>query len=133
MVSPLLQRVDKLLEARRLILSGLEPMLEDLKNKDIPLSNRWSAYTLLVANHIITREQSYGDGYLDDLGGDLTQYDHFNNGRHNTVRFIDMYDRIVDADPRWQSDLSQLQGTDNFVAWQERVLASGYASFTYDW
>lgn len=123
--------VEKLIEARKLVNEGLAPMLEDLKNTSIPLDERWGAYTQLVKNDILTSDAIYGDGFIDTLGSNVTLYDDFYVERHQTEKYIDMYDRIMEASTEWEKNLIAMKP--NLPEWQEEVLASGNASFTHDW
>jgi Fe-S-cluster formation regulator IscX/YfhJ len=120
-----------LLDARRVISENTIPVLESLKDKNIDLDTRWQAYTKLVEGDVLTDNETYGDGYIDTLGPDMTQYDDFNNDRGQTVLFIDMYQRIVEAEQHEDENLYAAR--ENLAEWQERVLEKGNASFTYDW
>jgi hypothetical protein len=125
------QRVADLIEAHALVLSALPEILEGLKDISVPLDERWELYSLIVNKGVLLKNNPYGDGELHILGNNLTQYDDFNNDRYVTVKYTDMYQEIVEADEAYQECLAAAK--ENLPAWQEHILASGYASFTYDW
>lgn len=122
--------VTDLINARKLLNMGLTPVMDKLKDQTIDLADRWIAYTKLVENNIL-EDDIYGDGYIDILGN-LTLYDNFHVDRHQTMSFPDMYEHIMEADGEYQKELVEARDK-NLSQWQEKVLASGYASFTYDW
>lgn len=126
------EQVAALIETRKLIETGVEPILTALKDKDLSLEKRWETYTLLVKNKLLIREQIYGDGFIDTLGDNMTLYDDFHMERHETRSFIDMYEHIMEADGEWQKSLVEAREA-NLANWQETVLASGYSEFTFDW
>jgi hypothetical protein len=123
--------VAPLVEARTLLNKGVDQILVQLKDTSLPLDERWDAYRALCDNNILVKNEGYGDGFLDTLGEELTMYDHFNVDKYQTMEFVDMYDKVMEADDKWHKDLVAVQP--NIPAWQEKVLASGYSSFTYDW
>lgn len=122
--------VAPILAARVTMLDALPPLLVQLKDTSLPLDERWDAYTQLVNNDILVREMTYGDGFLDVLDKNGSMYDDFNTDRGQTLTFPDMYQMVMDGD-EWNESLVAMQP--NLPAWQEKVLASGYSSFTYDW
>lgn len=130
-MNPLQEKVAQMVEARTALILDLPATLELLKDQSLPLDDRWTAYTELVNNSVIVEDGSYGDGYLSELGPNFTQYDDFNNDRYNTVKFLDMYEQIMDAED--DSELGEIRSNGKLAKWQEKVLASGYATFTYDW
>jgi len=104
-----------------------------LANQAIPLDERWDAYVKLCVADLISEVDCCGDGYIDFLehkdGDELTMYDHFYIERHETRSYIDMYDYLIPGNYRFSEHL--VPGSVD--AWREKVLASGYAAFTYDW
>jgi hypothetical protein len=113
---------------------SLESLLITFKDKNIDLDTRWEAYTILVKGNVLTAKESYGDGFIDtlDVGRELTAYDDFYIERHETVKFLDMYERFGE----WEAGAygNKVPPTpESVIAWKEKVLASGYASFRYDW
>jgi hypothetical protein len=124
--------VEQLVDARKKIDEQLQNIIGLLTDSGESLDERWGAYTALVKNNILVKNESYGDGYLNTLGPNLTQYDDFYNDRGVTVQYIDMYDQMLEADGEYQKDLVEARDN-NLAKWQEQVLASGYSSFTYDW
>lgn len=99
-----------------------------LKNKSIPLDERWDSFTKLVESGVLNDIENYGDGFVDTLklgsGGELTPYDDFYIERHETSLYTDLFEKI-DEDP--EIDL------DSVVKWKEEVLSKGSAGFVYDW
>lgn len=126
-------RVEGLIEARRLTLEGLAPIMEMLKDREIPLDERWAAYTQLVNNHILINIEPYGDGYLDNLGPNFTLYDDFNADRYQDVTYTEMYDVIMDSDETYKQEFHALKDSNVLKEWQEQVLELGFSGFTYDW
>ena len=124
-------QVAELVAARNLVNKGLAPILEQLKDQSIPLEDRWAAYTALVENDVLVQDDGYGDGFIDELGNNLTLFDDFYMERHESRTFIEMYDIVMEAEGDYQAAL--VEAKNNLPQWQEKVLASGYASFTYDW
>lgn len=118
-----------LLNARQEIEEKTGPVLDALKDKSIPLDDRWEVYTKLVEANVLVKDASYGDGYLEDLDyNHMSLYDDFYTDRGASLRFIDMYERMTEN----PEDFTE-QARANLPKWQERVLESGYSSFTYDW
>lgn len=128
----MIEQVAALIAARQLLSTGVQSVLPLLKDTTLPLADRWDAYKELVENDILVNNEIYGDGMIDILGPNMTLYDDFSIDRHQTETFVDMYDRIMEADGEWEESLVKARET-NLTAWQEAVLASGYSSFTYDW
>ena len=122
----------ELVEKKKFLDSAIENTLHHLKDKSIPLQERWEVYTTLVEDNIINNNDPYGDGFIDVLGSNLTPYDHFYVEKHQTFSFTSVYETIMDADEEWNKDLFEAREK-NLEAWQEAVLQSGYSSFTYDW
>lgn len=123
--SSLKEIIDLMIESKKNTDTILAGAIDALKNTDIPLTERWAAYTELVEKNIYNKNQLYGDGFIDDLGEGLTLYDEFYVERRETVKYVDMYERIMEDEDNYEQE--------NISAWQEKVLQSGYTSFTYDW
>lgn len=109
-------------------------VLDQLKDTALPLDVRWAAYTALVKNNLLVSEDPYGDGMLEAFvnGDQMTMYDTFNVDRHQSIDYVVMYQKILDADPRWDETLVAAREA-GLSKWQEAVLASGHSSMTYDW
>ena len=125
----------ELIDAKTRIDNLLEPILVMLKNKKFNLNERWSAYTTLVSSGIFNKNEIFGDGLIDVLDQHmdaLTLYDYFYIEKGQTTNFTELYDRLMDADPKFDLKLVRARET-NLAAWQEEVLQSGYSSFTFDW
>lgn len=109
----------------------LKVMMAALKDQSIPLDERWEAFEILVNGSVLTSTELYGDGFIDTLRvegkRELTLYDDFYIERHETTSYTRFLERILDV---FQGDgLDML----SLAKWKEKVLASGYASFTFDW
>jgi hypothetical protein len=118
--------------AHKKVLEDLPTVLEGLKDTDYPLEHRWDAFVELCKNNVLVNNDTYGDGFIDQLSKTLCIRDDFLMDRHETMTFVSMYERIMEADGEWESALIEARET-NLAKWQEAVLASGYSSFTYDW
>ena len=110
--------------------NALDMLIDELKNKDLDLDERWAAYVDLVNDSVITKTELYGDGYIDTLG-DFTLYDDFYVERHETETFINILERLQDK--MADEDDDELTTPEKIIEWKEKVLASGYASFEHDW
>lgn len=97
-------------------------LLAYLADTSISLDDRWYSYGHAVHKKYLTANESYGDGYITLLGLD-NPYDDLHMERHTTT---DFYDILSYVDKPVLDD-----GQVTF--WKEKVLASGYASFTFDW
>lgn len=97
-----------------------------LTDQAIPLDERWETYRNLVKGDMLVNDNSYGDGFVDDLGDKMSIRDDFYVERHETKSFISMYECISDGEVD-NVDMEKVP------AWREKVLASGYSSFTFDW
>lgn len=93
-----------------------------LSDTSVHLEDRWHSYGEAVRKKYLTVNQSYGDGYITLLGLD-NPYDDLHMERYETANFCDIFN-YVDKD-----DFNPGQ----VEAWMEKVLSSGYASFTFDW
>jgi hypothetical protein len=126
----LTEYVNALLDARNLLNQGLakaQPMLVDIT---IPLDTRWDAYTNLVEADILVKEMNYGTGYLDDIFGhnSVSLYDDFYMDRGQSRTFPEIWEAVTEKDDdEIYADVVKQD------AWREKVLASGYAGFNYDW
>ena len=117
----------------------LSEVLASLKDKSIPVEDRWEAYTILVNGALITKMQSYGNGFTDVLrkpncdkpGRHYSPYDDFGFERHETREFSFVLELIQDR--LEDEDFENVPTAESIIAWKESVLASGCAGFTYDW
>lgn len=99
-----------------------------------PLTQRWELFVRLVEAGILP-EETYGDGFIDELDENATLYDDFNVERHETVTYPGMYSRMLKGG-EWDSVNkvgTPMYDASMMDAWREKVLAAGYGSFTYDW
>ena len=122
--------IQHILTAHNLVLTQLPPVLEKLKDTTISLEERWDAFVLLVNKNIFVNEQSYGDGFLSEVFGNdkVSLYDDFNMDRGQTMTFPEVWESMLDMDEgeTYEDPFKQSE-------WRERVLASGFSSFTHDW
>jgi hypothetical protein len=109
--------------------NSLDMLIDDLKNTELDLDERWSAYVDLVNGGILTGTQLYGDGHIDILG-DFTLYDHFYVERRETVTFVSILERLEEM---IEDDDEDVTTPENIIEWKEKVLSFCFASFQYDW
>lgn len=106
-----------------------------LADTSIDLDSRWYFYDLLVKAGVLREIEAYGDGFLDTLNKNMTLYDDLSYERHETVKYLEMYERIQDNfgdENAWNEPWKSVT-QETVDAWREQVLASGEAGFTYDW
>lgn len=109
--------VDVHANLRKTIIEKYKSFVSDT---NVSLNDRWIAHKLV--NDILPCE-SYSDGFIEEIEPGLCMYDDFYVERHETMSYIDMWDRIQEKDfPE-----------ENMNAWREAILKSGYGSFTFDW
>jgi len=124
--------LDKILIAHATIQNDMQPLLDSLKDRSIPLDERWAAFTALVENNILVNEKNYCDGFLADIFGSnkVSLYDDFHMDRNESRTFVEIWESMNDeffeggetyADPMLRD------------AWREKVMASGFSGFEYDW
>lgn len=106
-----------------------------LADTSIDLDSRWYFYDLLVKAGVLREIETYGDGFIETLNENMTLYDDLSYERHETVKYLEMYERIQDNsgdedawNERWKSITQE-----TIDAWREQVLASGFSGFCYDW
>jgi len=109
--------------------NALDMLIDELKNTDLDLDERWSAYVDLVNDNVLTNTELYGDGYIDILG-DFTLYDHFHIERRETVTFVSILEHLEEM---IEDDEEDVTTPEKIIEWKEKVLASGFASFEFDW
>lgn len=124
--------LDEILKAHATIQKHMQLLLATLTDLTVPLDDRWATYTALVENHILVREKSCGDGFLGEIFGHsaVSLYDDFNLDRNQTSTFPEIWDAMNDEffEARGVYDDGEKRN-----AWRERVLASGFSGFEYDW
>jgi len=109
--------------------NALDMLIDELKNTNLDLDERWSAYVDLVNDNVLTNTELYGDGHIDILG-DFTLYDHFYVERRETVTFVTILERLEE---RIEDGEENVTTPENIIEWKEKVLSFCFASFTYDW
>jgi len=107
-------------------LTGKEALVRDvltvIKDKDIPLDDRWAMFdkaeSLLPINtYYITIPQVEKNGY--------EWYDDFYCEKYETVRFVDILERVLDDPKRFKKIVIR--------DLMEEILATGHAGFRFDW
>ena len=124
--------LETILAAHGLLQTQMKPFLESLKDKALPLDERWDAFTKLIDANIFVHEAGSGSGYLDEVfdRNQVSLYDDFHMDRGQTKTFADIWEQMTDE---------FFEGGDTYKneilrnVWRERVLASGYSGFCYDW
>jgi hypothetical protein len=108
--------------------------LEKLKDTTIPLDLRWTLYVDAVGQNIIVRDEMYGDGYGSILiGPNCSLYDQFYLERGQSMTFPEMIERVNESREYEDDDIFDTVTDESIIAWKEKVLSMGYASFTNDW
>lgn len=101
-------------------------MNELVRDKEKDFEERWGAF-LNLANADLLPQESYGDGYVDELDANYTMYDNFYCERYQTMYYSDMWDTVQDKVHR--GNVTQASAD----AWREAVMLDGHGSFRYDW
>lgn len=105
-----------------------------LKDKSLPLEERWTAYKIACDGGVISRFDSYGDGFLslikNDKGRPCTPYDDFYIERYQSMMYAEFMEEYFLDDLEEGEEEGLPEGLSD---WQEAVLASGTKGFTYDW
>ena len=101
----------------------VKKFLSALSNKSFDLETRWEWYCALVESGALHEIESFGGGFIDLVEGNMCLYSEFHIERHQTVSFPDFY----------QYSVVETERTEDWTAWREAVLASGYSGFTFDW
>jgi hypothetical protein len=101
----------------------VKKFLPTLSNKSYDLETRWEWYSALVESGALNNVESYADGLIHLVEGDLNLHDDFHIERSETTVYPDFYQYSVLDNER----------TEDWTAWREAVLASGYSGFTYGW
>lgn len=127
------ERANDLVDMLKKVEEATKPLLADLKDITLPLSERWEAYILLVEKGVLTADEMYGNGNIHVMGDNFTLYDDFQMERHETKTFVEIYQHVMEAEGEYEENLVEFRSSDRFAEWQEAVLKAGYASFTYDW
>lgn len=104
----------------------IKPALIDQR---FTLEARWR---LFVAVESMLPIQSYGTHW----GIHVTdcEYDDYGTERYQTVYFTDRLEMLEEMLSNYEENEESLRYTQEDIdAWKERVLASGYRGFVYDW
>lgn len=101
-----------------------------IKDDKIDLNLRWEMFELAHSAHLLP-ERSYIQ-HIDAFdAADVSWYDDFYKERYTLVKWVDIVERIEDAEGSFQSKLMELKK--NLSEIRAQILAAGYGSFTYDW
>lgn len=118
----LVKRAREFNRAQILLWADMTSFLEDLKNKSIPLKERWTAFSEVCEVGTFNKIELYGDGYVEVLHPTFTLVDTFYVNRGTTVLYIDLYEHIDDG------TLDEYNISEETInEWKEQVLQSGYA------
>lgn len=118
------EQVTELVKKKNQIDEAVALTLSCLTNPAYDLEDRWQLYLQIVNNNLLDNIELFGDGFIDTLGGNLTIYDNFYAERYQTVEYFDMWDTILEDEHGTSETRDE---------WREKVLASGYSGFKYDW
>ena len=129
MVTQLFTAMYDIKAKNKVLQASVSKMMQELKNKSIPLDERWEVYKDLVESKILVNVESFGNGYVDFLEGaaEFLLYEDFNIERHETTSFINLYDQVIEMEDEKKPT------EESIIEWQEQVLASGYSAFCFDW
>lgn len=95
-----------------------------IKDKDIPLDERWRVYERVIENDLYYKcKSSYWD--IEKYDKHLCLHDDLCFERYQTIALPCLLERLVDCLGEDKEDLIH-----NI---QEEFLASGYTHFVYDW
>lgn len=116
---------------KKIIAGGVENCLVLLRDKSIPLDERWSLFEEVAEFLPIDR---YGRDTAWGNEKQISEYDDFSTDRYQTVyltsRFEMLDEQLVDyaenGETLWY-DQAELD------AWREQVLQDGRQGFVYDW
>lgn len=117
-------KVASIQEMQAQIDARVKEVLSELKDTSVPLDERWEAF-IKISEKVKLPIQSYGDGFVDYLGDNMTLYDDFYIERHQTVKYVDMAEQFDEL----ETEIS----AENIAEWKEKVLQSGYGAFIHDW
>lgn len=125
--------VSRYREARSTILASLMDVLKDLtQDEDL----RWELYIQAIDLGLITGED-WGGSPLDDVGGGVdSPYDELGMERSGSMSYPDMYDRLLENyEEEYGPGLAEMPEPARhwFQTFRERAMASGSASYCYDW
>ena len=118
---------------KRIIAGGVENCLVLMRDKSIPLEERWSLFEQVAEFLPIA---SWGsDTAWSAIGFDhISDYDEFNTERHQTVKLVDRYEMLREMHGDYEENNEDLWfNAENIDQWREQVLQDGRQGFIYDW
>lgn len=118
------QTVKGIIVLQQMLDKNVKRVLDALKDKAIPLDDRWKAF-IEMGEKVKMPIATYGDGFVEILDKNLTMYDDFYVDRHQTVKYVNLYNQIKNLDREIPEK--------NIAKWKEAVLQSGYGGFIHDW
>jgi hypothetical protein len=122
-------KITELLARKKAIADDVASLLGTLTDKEIPLDDRWKTFTVLSKADLLPTA-SYGSGFIEEcFGSKFCIYDDFYVERYQTVKYVDLYDTMTSREVEVTERLTEEMRD----KWRERVLVSGFGSFTHDW
>ena len=118
------QKIEGIILLQQMVDKNVKEVLTSLKDKSIPLDDRWKAF-IEMGEKVKMPIQTYGGGFAEILHKNLTMYDDFYIERHQTVKYVDLYEQIGGLDMEIPEE--------NIAKWKEAVLQSGCGGFIHDW
>lgn len=118
---------------KKIIADGVENCLVLMRDKSIPLEERWSLFEQVAEFLPIS---SWGsDTAWKKLGIDTySEYDDFNTDRGRTVKLVDRYEMLQEMLGDYEEyDESLWYTPEQLNTWREQVLQDGRQGFIYDW
>ena len=121
-------KIAELLERKKMLDAEVVVALEGLKDKSVPLDDRWYAFGALDRAGLLQTD-TYGDGMPSFLGPNIDLMDEMWVERHETRDYHSIYGDCIADHLMEEKNISQEKAD----IWREEVLSRGYGSFTYDW
>lgn len=129
----MIDNIEQEIKAATYIVETLNSYVETIKSgltdQRFTLDARWR---LFMAVEVMLPTHSYGSDW-GVLKSD-SEYDDYSTDRYSTVYFKDRAEMLEEMLADYTSHGELLRYTQEDIdAWKERVLASGYRGFVYDW
>lgn len=123
------------------IVANIEDLIDGikrncLKNKDIPLEERWKVYCSV--ERYLPLHDYYGTDVVNEFLKDISFYDDLYTERHTTVYYTYLLERLgddlgEDEDNEECEYPTKLRFDINTADIKEAILQSGQGGFVYDW
>lgn len=129
----MIDNIEQEIKAATYIVETLNSYVETIKSgltdQRFTLDARWR---LFMAVEVMLPTHSYGSDW-GVLKSD-SEYDDYSTERYSTVYFKDRVEMLEEMLADYIAHEELLRYTQEDIdAWKERVLASGYRGFVYDW